>query len=59
MKEVKGIFIAERKCKHSRRYVAKDDEAKSLATVIYVNNDAVAQLENPKEIHVTMRRGEV
>ena len=54
-KTVTTTLEVERKCKSSVRYVTKDKGTEKTLITIYVLNDALKKLGNPKEIEVTLK----
>ena len=49
------VFKKERACKHSVRYISTDKVGKSIASTIYLKNEALEKLGNPEEISLTLK----
>jgi hypothetical protein len=49
-----GTFKKERGCKQSVRYIAADDVADTMTSVVYVRKEALTIMQNPEFIKITM-----
>ena len=53
-KEVKAMFVRERECKHSVRYVNVDEGDKLITPTIYITRTTLADLGNPNKLMITV-----
>jgi len=53
--QLHGCFERERACKHSVRYKPINGMSREIASIIYINNEALRFLDNPSRIWIVVR----